>query len=158
MLSTIRAVPLMVASCAVLWSGTGSAAQIPPSDSATIHQLSRDFSAAYVRGDASAMAALYTSDAVIFPERSKAIAGRQAIERYWTSPRDRRVTHHEVSPVHIEVDGKHAYDHGTFEISGERDGAAWGPFRGKYVVVWRREAEGWRIHLDIWNSGPESQR
>ncbi|MDF2760692.1 MAG: hypothetical protein K0S99_3327, partial [Thermomicrobiales bacterium] len=51
---------------------------------------------------------------------------------------------------------RHAYDHGTFEIAGVRDGKAWGPSRGKYVVVWRREGGTWRIHLDIWNSGPES--
>ncbi len=139
----------------VFLTGQPAFAQTVPSDSATIHQLSRDFSAAYVRGDAAAMTALYTTDAVIFPERSAAIAGRQAIERYWTLGPGRRVTHHQVTPARIEVDGKHAYDHGTFEISGERDGKAWGPFRGKYVVVWRREAGGWRMQLDMWNSGPD---
>jgi hypothetical protein len=23
------------------------------------------------------------------------------------------------------------------------------------VVVWRREGDTWRMHLDMWNSGPE---
>jgi ketosteroid isomerase-like protein len=106
-------------------------------------------------GDAAAMAELYTTDGVIFPERSEAITGRAAIRRYWTLPAGRRVTRHVITPVHIRVDGRHAYDHGTFEIAGVRDGKSWGPFRGKYVVVWRREPAGWRIHLDMWNSGPE---
>jgi ketosteroid isomerase-like protein len=52
------------------------------------------------------------------------------------------------------VDGRHAYDYGTFEIAGERNGTSWGPFRGKNVVVWRREGSSWRMQLDIWNSGP----
>lgn len=138
----------------LLLSSTGAAQAA--SDSAAIHRLSRQFSAAYVRGDAAAMAALYTPDAVIFPERSNAIAGREAIRRYWTLAPGRRVTRHLVIPQRIEVDGKHAYDHGTFEISGARDGKSWGPFRGKYVVVWRRQPEGWRIQLDMWNSGPET--
>ncbi|HJR17787.1 MAG TPA: SgcJ/EcaC family oxidoreductase [Gemmatimonadales bacterium] len=137
--------------------GSSVSAQNATTDSATIHQLSRRFSAAYMRGDAAAMAQLYTPDAVIFPERSDAIAGRKAIQRYWTLPSGRRVTRHEVTPQRIEVDGNHAYDHGTFEISGERDGKSWGPFRGKYVVVWRRQPEGWRMQLDIWNSGPENE-
>ena len=133
------------------------AAQTAASDSAAIHGLARQFSAAYVRGDAAAMAELYTSDAVIFPERSAAIKGRDAIRRYWTLPADRRITRHTITPAQISVDGRHAYDHGTFEIAGVRDGKAWGPSRGKYVVVWRREGGSWRIHLDMWNSGPEAQ-
>jgi uncharacterized protein (TIGR02246 family) len=130
-------------------------AQTAGSDSAAIHELARQFSAAYVRGDAAAMADLYTADAVIFPERSDAISGREAIRRYWTLPAGRRITRHVVTPEHIKIDGRHAYDHGTFEVAGVRDDKAWGPARGKYVVVWRREPAGWRIHLDIWNSGPE---
>jgi uncharacterized protein (TIGR02246 family) len=133
-------------------------AQTAGADSAAIHRLSRQFSAAYVRGDAAAMADLYTADGVIFPERSKWISGREAITRYWTPGPGRRVTRHVVTPTRIVIDGEHAYDYGTFEIAGERDGATWGPFRGKYVVVWRRDKGTWRMQLDIWNSNaqPES--
>ena len=131
------------------------AAQATVSDSAAIHELDRRFSAAYVRGDADGMTELYTSDAVLFPEQSAPITGREAIRRYWTLSPGRRITRHVVTPAQITVDGRHAYEHGAFEIAGERDGKAWGPFRGKYVVVWRREGGGWRMHLDIWNSGPQ---
>jgi ketosteroid isomerase-like protein len=100
------------------------------------------------------MAELYTSDAVIFPEESAPITGHAAIRRYWTPGPGRRITRHVITPTQITVDGRHAYDHGTFEIAGERNGTPWGPFRGKYVVVWRREGSSWRMQLDIWNSGP----
>lgn len=133
-------------------------AQAASADSSAIHQLARQFSAAYVRGDAAAMADLYTADAVIFPERSEWITGREAIRRYWTLGPGHRITRHVLTPTRIIVDGAHAYDYGTFEIAGERDGVAWGPSRGKYVVVWRRGQGGWRMQLDIWNSSdkPES--
>jgi uncharacterized protein (TIGR02246 family) len=130
-------------------------AQTAAGDSAAIHKLGREFSAAYMRGDAAAMAALYTAEAVIFPERSERITGREAIARYWTLQPGRRVTRHVVTPARIAVDGDHAYDYGTFEIAGERDGTPWGPSRGNYVVVWRRDKGSWRMQLDIWNSGPE---
>src|SRR5918993_3552973 len=130
-------------------------AQTPVSDSAAIHDLARQFSAAYVRGDAPEMTELYTSDAVIFPERSTAITGTEAIRRYWTAKPGSRITRHVITPAHITVDGQHAYDHGTFEIAGVRGGKPWGPSRGKYVVVWRRQGGSWRIHLDMWNSGSE---
>jgi ketosteroid isomerase-like protein len=130
-------------------------AQISRSDSAAILRAARQFSAAYMRGDAAAMTALYTQDAVIFPERADAITGHEAIKRYWTLGEGRRVTRHQLTPTRVVVDGRHAYDHGTYEIAGERDGKAWGPFRGKYLVVWLREPGGWRMQLDMWNSGPE---
>jgi ketosteroid isomerase-like protein len=105
-----------------------------------------------MRGDAAAMAALYTADGVIFPEQSERIVGREAIRRFYAPDPGHRVTHHKVSPSRIVVDGNHAYDYGHFEIAGERNGTAWGPVRGKYVAVWRRYNDTWRMQLDIWNS------
>jgi len=140
-----------------LVSGPVLRAQTSAADSAAIHQLGRQFSAAYMRGDAAAMADLYTSDAVIFPERSEWITGREAITRYWTLRPGRRITRHVVTPNRIIVDGDHAYDYGTFESAGERDGIAWGPSPGKYVVVWRRDKGGWRMQLDIWNSNVQAE-
>lgn len=124
------------------------------SDRAAIAARSREFSEAYMRGDVDAMLAIYTGDAVIFPPRSEAISGAAAIRRYWRLPPGQRITVHRARPAEIVVDGGHAYDHGTYEVSGVRDGTAWGPTRGKYVIVWRREPEGWRMQLDMWNSLP----
>jgi uncharacterized protein (TIGR02246 family) len=123
---------------------------------AAIAALSRDFSAAYVRGDADAMTALYTPDAVIFPNNSEMIQGHEAIRRYWTLAPGQTVTHHRATPTEIRIDGDHAYDYGVFEISGTRDGTPYGPSHGKYVIVWRRTPQGWRMHLDMWNNRPRS--
>ena len=142
---------------ALLFAAAPAAAQAPAADRAAIQELATRFSAAYVRGDAAAMAAIYTADAVIFPERSEAIAGTDAIRRYWTLQPGRRITHHRITPTALVVDGHHAYDHGVFEVAGENDGEAWGPHRGKYVVVWRREPAGWRMQLDMWNSLPPTK-
>ncbi len=128
--------------------------QAARSDIAEIHAAGKQFSAAYMRGDADAMTALYTRDAVIFPERSDAISGHDALKRYWTLEPGEKVTRHVLIAAQVTIDGKHAYDHGTFEIAGVRDGKAWGPAHGKYLVVWRREPDGWKMQLDMWNSGP----
>jgi ketosteroid isomerase-like protein len=129
-------------------------AQGTRSDTEAIQAAARQFSAAYMRGDADAITALYTRDAVIFPERSQVISGHEALRAYWKHEPGQKVTRHLLIPTQVTVDGKHAYDHGTYEIAGERNGKAWGPVRGKYLVVWRREPDGWKMHLDMWNSGP----
>jgi uncharacterized protein (TIGR02246 family) len=123
---------------------------------AAIQALSREFSAAYVRGDADSMTALYTADAVIFPNNSEMIQGHDAIRRYWTLAPGQTVTHHRATPTEIRIDGDHAYDYGVFEISGTRDGTPYGPSHGKYIIVWRRTPAGWRMHLDMWNNRPRT--
>ncbi len=130
-------------------------AQSAGSETDAIKKAARQFSSAYMRGDAEAIIALYTRDAVIFPERSDAISGHDALRRYWTRRPGQKMTRHVLIPTRIEIDGQHAYDHGIYEIAGERDGKAWVPVRGKYLVVWRRQSDGWKMELDMWNSGPE---
>ena len=125
-------------------------------DSLAIVAAANAFSAAYVRGDADSMAALYTEDAAIFPEGTPAIVGREPIRRYWTLPPNRRITRHVLMPDRIDIVGDVAHDYGRFQIAGETDGTPWGPSFGKYLVVWRRGADGrWRMHLDMWNRGPQ---
>jgi ketosteroid isomerase-like protein len=136
-------------------ASSAAQAQGAPSDVDAIKEAAREFSAAYLRGDADALVALYTADAVIFPERSEAISGHDALRRYWTRRPGQKMTRHVLIPTRVEIDGRHAYDHGIYEIAGEREGKAWGPVRGKYLVVWRREPDGWKMQLDMWNSGPE---
>lgn len=160
----VRGLSVLLAAAAIAGcaqsTGSGNAAGVAPGatasrDSAAMHEAARAFSAAYVRGDARAMAEAYTDDGVIFPEGMPAIAGREAIERYWTLRPGRRITHHRITPTRIEVVGNTAYDHGVFEVSGTNDGEAWGPGHGKYVVVWKRGSDGrWRMQLDIWNRSP----
>lgn len=147
-----RALRVVLLIAMSLSCGASLSAQVSPRDSVELHELARQFSAAFVRGDAAAMANLYTPDGVIFPEQSAWVTGREAIRRYFTPAPGRRITHHLLTPSRIVVDGQHAYDYGTYEIAGERDGVAWGPSRGKYVVVWRRQGDSWRMQLDIWNS------
>ena len=108
-----------------------------------------------MEGDASTMAALYTEDAVIFPNNSEYIRGREQIEQYWTLPEGRRITHHRTWTVETEITGTTASDFGHYEVAGENDGQAWGPVRGKYLIVWKQGDDGaWRMHLDMWNSRP----
>src|SRR5918993_4526169 len=83
-----RFVVVAIAACsAVACAGatqSSSSTRSANADSLAILEAAGAFSAAYMRGDAAAMAALYTDDAVIFPEGTAAIEGRPAIERYWT--------------------------------------------------------------------------
>ena len=119
-----------------------------------IAAAAREFSARYERGDAAGQAAMYTEDGVIFPPGRAAIRGRAAIETFWRLPAGERVTSHRVTADSVVLAGATAYDWGTYAVSGERNGQPYSG-GGKYVIVWREVQPGdWRMHLDMWNSGP----
>ncbi len=70
----------------------------------------------------------------------------------WPGPHQRSTVPTLVAPSGWHW-GRFVRHHDRPDLCG-RSAAAWGPFRGKYVVVWRREQGSWRMQLDIWNSGP----
>ena len=124
----------------------------------TLAQLAGQFSQAYMEGDVDAMMALYTDDAVVFPGNAEYIQGQEAVRRYWTLPEGRRITHHKITPVAVDLSGNMASDFGHYEVSGVNGDQAWGPSYGKYLIVWKRGDDGrWRMHLDMWNSRPNPE-
>ncbi len=115
------------------------------------------FSQAYMDGDATAMTAIYTEDAAIFPTNSNVIRGKEAIQQYWTLPAGRSITNHKLTPQEVVVSDSMASDYGVYEVSGINGETAWGPVGGKYVVVWKLGKDGiWRMYLDMWNSLPST--
>ena len=96
----------------------------------------------------------YTNDAKIFPNNSPIIQGGDSILAYWRLPGGVHTVHHELTPIEIKIIGGEAYDYGYYEgVTRKIDGTeiAW---KGKYVVVWRKEGDTWKMYLDIWNSVP----
>lgn len=121
----------------------------------TLATLARQFSRAYVAGDADAMTALYTDDAVLLPHNATEVRGREAIRAYWAPQDGQAVTEHRITPLEVEVRGDVATDYGTYVASGTVGDEAWGPSYGNYLIVWERGDDGrWRMQLDMWNGRP----
>ena len=124
-------------------------------DIAAILSQSRALSEAYVRGDIDALVAVYAEDGIAAPGGRDFVRGHDALRELWALPEGRIVTRHEAKPVELHVAGDLAYDWGYYEGAVVQDGEVRPPFRGKYLIVWQREADGrWRIVHDMWNSLP----
>lgn len=127
-------------------------------DIEAIRNASTRFSAAYVRGDIEEMLSIYTDDGVIFPNGRNMMRGKEKLRGYWTLRPGRKITYHKATPVEISVEGDTAYDYGNYEVRGTQEGVAWEPAFGKYVIVWKRTGDSWKMHLDIWNGNPAPQK
>lgn len=109
------------------------------------------FSSYLVAGDTDNLVACYTSDAKLFPDKREILESPEAIRQYWT-PSDRySTTYHKLTSEEIKIWGDEAYDYGYYEGTTEFNDGRTSNWKGKYVIVWRKLGEDWKIYLDIWN-------
>jgi uncharacterized protein (TIGR02246 family) len=114
-----------------------------------IEAQGQKWDAALKKGDAAAMAALYTTDAEAFPPNADVARGRDAIQKLFQSFLDGGVAASKLTTREVGSAGDTAWETGTYEMSG-KDGKP--VDQGKYVVVWKRVQGQWLLHRDIWNS------
>jgi len=121
---------------------------------AAIEQVNTLFSEAIARGDAQAIAKLYTEDAILLPERGELVKGRQAIGEFWKTAMDGGVKSVTMTTLDVGGSGDLAHEVGTVLLTLQAEGRPPATASAKFVVVWKREADGWKIHRDIWNDPP----
>ena len=101
------------------------------------------------RGDAAAVAAMYSTDAKVLPPQSDIVSGKQSIEKFWDGVIKSGVKGGVLKTLDVKQKGKSAFETGTYTLTGEGGKVL---DTGKYVVIWKREKDKWKLHRDIWNT------
>jgi uncharacterized protein (TIGR02246 family) len=116
---------------------------------ATIESLNDKWVAAFDKGDAAALAAMYSPDAYVLPAGAPMARGRDAIRGFWSKATqqlgDAKLTTLDVQPLGPTA----AREIGTFSFRTKA--ATRQDVVGKYVVVWRKLRGHWQLATDIWN-------
>jgi uncharacterized protein (TIGR02246 family) len=117
---------------------------------AGIEQASAAWAAAWDAGDGGAIAALYTSDAIVMAPGADAFEGREAIAAFWQA----FIDSNEGSQIALETVEVHSGDGGAVEVGTFAVTGADGTHidHGKYIVHWKLEDGAWKLHRDIFNS------
>lgn len=116
---------------------------------AAIEAQNERFSGAVTAKDAAAIAALYTEDAMLLPPNAEAVQGRVAIQAYWQAFLDSGVTNATLTTTEVSNTDTDAIEVGTWVIRAADGSVA---DNGKYIVWWKKSADGWSFHRDIFNS------
>jgi ketosteroid isomerase-like protein len=112
-------------------------------DRAELAAMTASYEAAARAGDHTTIGALHADDAILQPANEPAVSGRAELDAYFeandSEPRDISFT-----TIYIGVadSGDLAYE------VGESTGAG---SQGKYLTVYRRTPDGWKIVADAWN-------
>lgn len=114
-----------------------------------IESANRRFMAAFKQGDVAAIAALYTETGLLLPPNSDFVSGREAIRAFWGNVRSLGIADARLETIEIEEHGDTAIEMGRFSLFAE-DGSELDA--GKYIVIWKTEDGGVKLHRDIWTS------
>ena len=117
--------------------------------------LEETFRQAFLAGDADAVAALYSEDAILSPPGSEMVQGKENIQE-WLSTffKMAKITEFTFTTVALSGENDLAYAAGIFNMKIVFQGSDT-PVSdtGKYLDVRRKQADGsWKYVADTWNS------
>ena len=103
------------------------------------------------KGDFDGVASLYTANAIAFPPGSGMVKGRAAIGAMWKGMAG-QMTDPKVTTMDVKRLGpRAAREIGTFSLKTKESPPK--EVTGKYVVVWEKVGNDWKLATDIWNDG-----
>lgn len=114
---------------------------------AAVEAGNRAFIAAFLRGDALAVAELYTEDAEVIAPGAPVARGRAAIAAAWQKSIDGGVKDLTLDTANVESSSDLACETGIVRLVAKDGGIT----EGRYVVVWKRTNGKWKLYRDIWN-------
>jgi len=114
-----------------------------------IAAANENFMAAFSRGDAVGLAALYTGNGQVLPPNSDFVTGKQAIQTFWQALFDMGIKEAKLEIVEVEGHGDTAIEVSKYTLQGEGGQVL---DKGKYIVIWKQEDGQWKLHRDIFNS------
>ena len=122
---------------------------------AAIKAIADQYVKATLAGDAKAIAALYTEDAVEMPPNIPAVKGRAAIEQYYAKMlkfKDARMSVFTLNHLETRAVGDTGYDVGTYQQTVTPTSGAALDDTGKYTIILKRSGGIWRVAYAIYNS------
>jgi uncharacterized protein (TIGR02246 family) len=118
---------------------------------AEIDAANQQWIAAFNKGDAAAVAALYTDQATVLPPGADIAKGRDAIQKVWAGAIQSGLKNITLQTVAVEQFGNAAREIGRFSADVTNPQKPTVHVDGKYVVLWKRLHGAWKLDTDIWN-------
>ena len=118
-----------------------------------IRAIADQYVKATLAGDAKAIAALYTDDAVEMPPNTPMVKGRAALEQYYQKQfAAGKIAKFSLTHLETRSSGDSGYDVGTYTQTITAAKGAPMNDSGKYVVILKRVAGAWKVAYAIYNS------
>jgi ketosteroid isomerase-like protein len=105
------------------------------------------------KGEAAAVGALYSEDALLMPPNFEMIRGRSSTQGFWGGAIKMGVKDAVLTTVELTDLGDMVHEVGNYALRIQPEGQAAFEDKGKYIVLWKKMPDGsLKMHRDIWNS------
>jgi uncharacterized protein (TIGR02246 family) len=121
--------------------------QLPP-------QVTRAFEQTFAGKDPAATAALFTDDAQILMQEQPAVKGRHDIEQFLAEQMNPILLFDQTTDMSL-VRGDLALETGSYTFRDSRRGD--NLENGKYMYVWRRVGQHWKLYRAMFNTDAPTQ-
>jgi len=145
---------MLAAAAALTLFGCAQPTMAPPAPDlkAQIDANNAAWSASANRGDAAAVAAMYTENATMLPPGMDMQKGRAAIEKTIATIGGSGVRNFVLTAIDVsQVGPDTAREIGRVTVEAPAPKKKWVTLTGKYVVIWKQVAGKWLLDVDIWN-------
>jgi uncharacterized protein (TIGR02246 family) len=114
-----------------------------------IEAANQAFMDAVKRSDVEGFIQLYAQDAILLLPGSDPLLGREGARTFFNGFQARGVREIRLTTLEVEGVGDTAWERGSSESMGAA-GTVMG--KGKYIVIWKRLSDGWKLYRDILNA------
>ena len=114
-----------------------------------IADANKAFSDAVIKGDSTALADLYTSDANMLPPNMPKAENHEAILGMAGGLVRMGIKSFSLESTDVYGDPDMVVEEGKYTVGDDKGKAV---DEGKYIVLWKQENGKWKLYRDIWNS------
>lgn len=100
------------------------------------------------------MSNLYTSDGIIYPPGAPPVIGRNAIATFWRTVSKRGMHSFQLHLVDLEISGDLLIANGKYAMRNKQNEIL---DIGKFMAIYRKEKNVWRLQTDMFNSSLETR-
>jgi ketosteroid isomerase-like protein len=124
------------------------------SDEAALRKLDDEWSKVAASRDVEKMMSYYSDDAVVMLPNIPTLTGKEPIRSLWKSMLDSQSFSGGWKATKVEVarSGDLAYVSGDYEFTEQDDSGKPITDKGKYLEVWKKQADSWKCVAGMFNS------
>ena len=123
--------------------------ELSESEISAVMEATTQYGTAIVGGDFEKLRSLMDPDIMLMPPTASAIQGVDASIQYMQSGPPMEGS---ISAERIFGSGNQAYVRGNFNLTVNVNDSTQIENNGKFVEVWEKRNDGWKVVIDIWNS------
>ena len=115
-----------------------------------LHKVNEAYNQAFAKGDSSLLINSYATDGCIMPANSPSLCGRPGFLAFYKFAYKAGIRGIVFTTVELYgLTDQYVTEQGIYEMH-DADNKSLG--KGKYLVVWKKTADGWRMYRDMFTS------